>query len=86
MDKDFFKWLFKALKIDVNNTSKVFKKYTTKSGLENVNRYTRAGKNGKIIICPVCGEPEVVYHFSWAAMTCPSCDTSSNKNDWLVGV
>ena len=36
MDKDFFKWLFKALKIDVNNTSKVFKKYTTKSGLENV--------------------------------------------------
>ena len=78
MKKDFFEWLFKALKIDVNNTSK--------SGLENVNRYTRAGKNGKIIICPVCREPEVVYHFSWASMTCPSCDTSSNKNDWLVGV
>ena len=75
MKKDFFEWLFKALKIDVNNTSK--------SGLENVNRYTRAGKNGKIIICPVCREPEVVYHFSWAAMTCPSCNTSSNKNDWL---
>ena len=54
--------------------------------LKNVNRYTRAGKNGKIIICPVCREPEVVYHFSWAAMTCPSCNTSSNKNDWLVGV
>ena len=78
MKKDFFEWLFKALKIDGNNTSK--------SGLENVNRYTRAGKNGKIIICPVCREPEVVYHFSWAAMTCPSCNTSSNKNDWLVGV
>ena len=78
MKKDFFEWLFKALKIDVNNTSK--------SGLENVNRYTRAGKNGKIIICPVCREPEVVYHFSWAAMTCPSCNTSSNKYNWLVGV
>ena len=78
MKKDFFEWLFKALKIDVNNTSK--------SGLENVNRYTRAGKNGKIIICPVCREPEVVHHFSWAAMTCPSCNTSSNKNDWLVSV
>ena len=78
MKKDFFEWLFKALKIDVNNTSK--------SGLENVNRYTRAGNNRKIIICPVGGEPEVVYHFSWAAMTCPSCNTSSNKNNWLVGV
>jgi rubrerythrin len=78
MKKDFFEWLFKALKIDVNNTSK--------SGLKNVNRYTRAGKNGKIIICPVCGEPEVVHHFSWAAMTCPSCNTSSNKNNWLVSV
>ena len=77
MKKDFFEWLFKALKIDVNNTSK--------SGLKNVNRYTRAGKNGKIIICPVCGEPEVVYHFSWAAMTCPSCRESSDKNDWLIG-
>jgi rubrerythrin len=85
MKKDFFEWLFKALKIDVNNTSKSGWK-SSRIRLKNVNRYTRAGKNGKIIICPVCGEPEVVYHFSWAAMTCPSCNTSSNKNNWLVGV
>ena len=78
MDKDFFEWLFKALKIDINNTPK--------SGLENVDRYTRAGKNGKVIICPVCGEPELVHHFSWASMKCPSCDTNSDKNDWLVSV
>ena len=84
MDKDFFEWLFKALKIDVNGRSMYSNIY--KNGFKNVDRYTRAGKNGKVIICPVCGEPELVYHFSWASMTCPSCRESSNKNDWLVSV
>jgi rubrerythrin len=84
MDKDFFEWLFKALKIDVNGRSMYSNIY--KNGFKNVDRYTRAGKNGKVIICPVCGEPELVYHFSWSAMTCPSCRESSDKNDWLVGI
>ena len=83
MGKDFFEWLFKALKIDVNGKSK---SNIYKDGFKNVDRYTRAGKKGKIIICPVCGELELVYHFSWASMTCPSCRESSNKNDWLVSV
>ena len=83
MDKDFFEWLFKALKIDVNGRAMYSNIY--KNGFKNVNRYTRAGKNGKVIICPVCGEPELVHHFSWASMKCPSCDTNSDKNDWLIG-
>ncbi len=86
MNKDFIDWLIKTLNIGVNYTSIVIKNYTRMNGFKNMNRYTRAGKYGKTIYCPVCGEPEVVYHFSWAAMTCPSCNTSSNKNNWLVGV
>jgi rubrerythrin len=86
MDKDFFEWLFKTLNIDVNYTSKVIKNYTRKNGFKNINRYTRAGKYGKTIYCPVCGEPEFVDNFSWALATCPSCDTTSYKYDWLVKV
>ena len=78
MKEDFFEWLFDALNIDVNGTSKDHSR-------KNVNRYTRAGKNGKVIICPICGEPELVHNFSWTSMTCPSCRESSDKNDWLIG-
>tara|TARA_Y100000401_G_C8316065_1_gene222500 strand:+ start:236 stop:514 length:279 start_codon:yes stop_codon:yes gene_type:complete len=88
MKKDFFEWLFDVLKININSKSKIFKDYNRKiiseNGFKNVNRYTRAGKIGKVIHCPVCGEPELVYHFSWASMTCPSCRETSNKNDWLI--
>ena len=50
----------------------------------NVNRYTRAGKNGRDILCPECGEWGTVYHFSWSALTCQSCKESVNKEDWIV--
>ena len=53
-------------------------------GLKNVNRYTRAGKSGKVIYCPNCNAPEIVYNFSWALATCPSCDTTSYKHEWLI--
>ena len=50
----------------------------------NVNRYTRAGNNGKQITCPKCKESARVYHFSWSAITCQLCQESINKEEWII--
>ena len=49
-----------------------------------VNRYTRAGNNGKQITGPKCKESARVYHFSWSSLTCQSCNESVSKEDWIV--
>ena len=51
---------------------------------KNVNKYTRAGNNGKVIICPQCNTEATVYHFSWCALTCQSCRANVNKEDWII--
>ena len=50
----------------------------------NVNRYTRAGNNGKEILCPECREWGTVYHFAWSALGCTHCNEMIDKEDWLV--
>ena len=59
--------------------------------MKKVTRYTRAGKDGKFIYCPRCGESKIVYHFSWGALTCRKCDKTTadkidfiKKEDWLL--
>ena len=52
--------------------------------MKNVNRYTRAGRNGKEITCPKCKESAPVFHFSWSALTCQFCSSDINKEDWLI--
>jgi uncharacterized CHY-type Zn-finger protein len=49
-----------------------------------VNKYTRAGKNGKFIICPVCKKKSKVYHFSFTALQCQNCESMINKNEFLT--
>ena len=49
-----------------------------------VNRYTRAGKDGKFIVCPHCNKVATVYHFSWSALSCQHCDTMIDKYDWKL--
>jgi len=49
-----------------------------------VNKYTRAGKYGKAICCPVCDNIQTVYHFAWSGLTCLSCKQSVDKYDWRV--
>jgi len=58
----------------------------TTTSLKTVNRYTRAGNNGKVIICPLCNTEATVYHFSWSALGCQSCDQMINKTDYLLEV
>ena len=49
-----------------------------------VTKYTRAGKNGKAILCPVCKSMRTVYHFNFSGLTCPECKQSSDKYEWEV--
>ena len=49
-----------------------------------VNRYTRAGNNGKVIICPECNNKHRVFHFSWSALGCPDCRYIVDKYDWKI--
>ena len=52
--------------------------------MNNVNRFTRASKQGKLIICPQCNSHARVFHFSWSALNCIHCDASVNKYDWRL--
>jgi hypothetical protein len=52
--------------------------------MKKVDRYTRAGRNGKIIQCPHCEHKSVVYHFSWCAITCQGCKADVDKQDFFI--
>ena len=54
--------------------------------MKNVNRYTRAGKNGKEITCPKCKESVRVFHFAWCAINCLNCQQDVNKEEWILNV
>ena len=40
---------------------------------KTVDKYTRAGRYGKTIVCPECNKVATVYHFSWSALGCQEC-------------
>ena len=50
----------------------------------NVNKYTRAGNNGKEIICPECNNKQRVFHFSWCALGCQHCHYIVDKYSWKL--
>ena len=52
--------------------------------MKTVNRYTRAGRNGKEICCPKCQGTFPIYHFSWSAITCLHCKQSVDKYEWGI--
>ena len=51
---------------------------------EKVTGRTRAGKNGKLVRCPVCESTRKVFNFSFSSLTCPQCKSCVEKEDWLV--
>ena len=62
-----------------------FKTLNTKFYLSNkVTKYTRAGKNGKQIVCPECRSIRTVYHFNFSGLVCPECKESVDKYEWEV--
>ncbi len=51
-----------------------------------VDRYTRAGGGGRIIICPECDGIMVVYHFSWGIFLCVNCYGIFGKYSWKTPI
>jgi len=47
-----------------------------------VNKYTRAGRNGKNIRCSKCKHIDTVYHFSWGTIVCNNCKAEVKKEEW----
>ena len=64
----------------------VARKFPHLKKVKHVNRYTRAGNNGKTIECPKCHNHVNVFHFSWSALTCLCCREDVNKEDWIITV
>ena len=52
----------------------------------NVSKHTRAGRNGREIVCPNCNDKHKVSHFSWTALTCMDCGKDINKEEWTVAL
>ena len=52
--------------------------------MAKVNKYTRAGQNGKVISCPSCKQETKVYHFSWAGLECSKCENMIDKEKWNI--
>jgi len=51
---------------------------------KTVDRYTRAGSEGKTIYCPNCHQGWTAGHFSWAGFKCTHCKNTVDKQDWLL--
>ena len=51
-----------------------------------VSKYTRAGNNGRAIVCPNCNAKHKVSHFSWTALSCRDCGKYINKEEWTVAL
>jgi len=49
-----------------------------------VDRFTRAGRDGRVITCPHCATAARVYHFAWCAITCSGCHRMIDKTEWLI--
>ena len=49
-----------------------------------VQKYTRATRNGKTIVCPECNKVATVFHFSWSALSCQHCNTMIDKYEWKL--
>lgn len=50
--------------------------------MTHVNSHTRASKYGTAIECPTCHNRNRVYHFSWSAITCQTCEELVDKGNW----
>jgi ribosomal protein L37AE/L43A len=51
-----------------------------------ITQHTRAGKNGKEIICPKCDGKDIVYHFNFSALMCNKCKKFSDKYAYKIEV
>ena len=66
------------------NDSKILPRRDANAADFKVTKYTRAGKNGRAIVCPECKSVRTVYHFNFSGLVCPECKESVDKYEWEV--
>ena len=59
-------------------------KVTTLEHFAPVHKRSRAGSNGKLIMCPHCGAKHTIHNFSWSSLECKKCQSVVNKYEWMV--
>ncbi len=59
-------------------------KCTVTECFEPMRKYSRTGRDGKLIKCPVCESTHHVYHLAWKSLTCQSCKSDVDKYDWMI--
>jgi hypothetical protein len=52
--------------------------------MKKLTKYSRAGKNGKAIVCPHCSNRRRVYHMAWDHLICSGCKAEVPKTGYLV--
>jgi len=57
---------------------------TTLENFAPVHKRSRAGSNGKLIMCPHCGSKQTINNFSWSTLECKHCQSVVSKYDWMV--
>ena len=60
------------------------KKQTVVQDYALIHKRSRAGKNGKNIMCPICGHIHRIHHLSWSSLTCTRCGSNVDKYEWMV--
>ena len=60
------------------------KKQTVVQDYALIHKRSRAGKNGKNIMCPICGNISRIHHLSWTSLTCTKCGSDVDKYEWLI--
>ena len=59
-------------------------KVTTLEHFGPVHKRSRAGSNGKLIMCPHCGIKQSINNFSWSTLECNHCQSVVSKYDWML--
>ena len=52
--------------------------------MKKIDKNIRAKKNGSFIYSPCCKEEKIVYHFSWDALICNTCNSEIKKLNFLT--
>ena len=51
---------------------------------EPMRKYSRTGKDGKLIKCPHCEGTQRVYHLRSQSLKCSTCKAYVDKYDWMI--
>lgn len=51
-----------------------------------VNKHTRAGKDGKVVICPKCNGALRLYYFAFSSIACLHCGEVIEKYNLLIPI